>query len=360
MPLVNYTEDPLHVLHPKDGAAGTNRPRALLDAVEEDPDPLLKLAAAHVVSSQQFSRDELLQLFRLAAQYETTPALMHLPLAGKILISAFYEPSTRTRLSFESAWHRLGGSVMSITDPKSTGIAKGESLADIAEMFNNYGDVLVLRSSDGEAAHNMLENLRIPLVNAGNGIDEHPTQALADVYALAKWRPELFTGEVPPEQRIKVGIIGVPSRMRTVRSLLRLLSLFPDAIEEVVLISRADENFDPGQREELEQAGLKLRVVHNLDPELPGLDVVYINAIAWVGDTFESMGEGLKLDRNSPLKKGAIILHPLARGDELSTDLDATPHNWYFAQARGAVFVRMALLTTVVRRISAVMDTPEG
>jgi len=359
MPLVN-SDDPRHTLHPKDGSLGLDRPRALLEAVEEDPDPLLKLAAAHVVSSSQFTRDELLQLFRLAAQYETTPALVHLPLAGKILISAFYEPSTRTRLSFESAWHRLGGSVMSITDPKSTGIAKGESLADVAEMFNNYGDVLVLRSSDQDAVYNMLDNLRIPMVNAGNGIDEHPTQALADVYTLAKWRPELFQPEVPPEMRIRVGIIGVPSRMRTVRSLLRLLSLFPEAVEEVVVISREEENFDPDQREELEAAGLKLRVVDTLEPTLPELDVIYINAIAWVGDTYESLGDGLKLDRNSPLKPGAIILHPLARGPELSTDLDATPHNWYFAQARGAVFLRMALLTTVVRRISAVMDTPEG
>lgn len=127
-----------------------------------------------------------------------------------------------------------------------------------------------------------------------------------------------------------------------------------------MIISREDENFDPDQREELEEAGLQLRVVHELDPVLPDLDVVYINAIAWVGDTFESMGEGLKLDRNSPLKDSAIIMHPLARGAELSTDLDDTPHNWYFAQARGAVFVRMALLTSVVRRISQVMDTPEG
>jgi aspartate carbamoyltransferase catalytic subunit len=348
-------------LQPKDGTAGIERPKALLDALPEDPEPLLELASRHVVSSRQFDRATLIQLFRLAAQYESTPALMHLPLTGKILISAFYEPSTRTRLSFESAWHRLGGAIMSITDPKSTGMAKGESLADIAEMFNNYGDVIVLRSSEGQAVYEMLDGLRIPIVNAGNGIDEHPTQAMADLYTLAKWRPELFQEAVAPEQRIRVGIIGVPSRMRTVRSLLLLLGCFPEAVREVVIISNENENenFDAGQREELERAGLTLRVVNQLDPVLPDLDVVYINAIAWVGDSFESLGAGLHLTRNSPLKPGAIILHPLARGDELSTDLDATPHNWYFAQARGAVFVRMALLTSVVRRISAVMDTPE-
>jgi aspartate carbamoyltransferase catalytic subunit len=95
-------------LQPKDGTAGIERPKALVDALPENPEPLLALAAGQVVSARQFDRATLIQLFRLAAQFESTPALMHLPLAGKILISAFYEPSTRTRLSFESAWHRLG------------------------------------------------------------------------------------------------------------------------------------------------------------------------------------------------------------------------------------------------------------
>lgn len=348
-------------LQPKDGTAGIERPKALADSLAEDSAPLLALAARHVVSARQFERPEIIQLLRLAAQYEATPALIHLPLTGKILISAFYEPSTRTRLSFESAWHRLGGAVMSITDPNSTGMAKGESLADIAEMFNNYGDVIVLRSSEQDAVYAMLDNLRIPIVNAGNGIDEHPTQAMADLYTIAKWRPELFLGpgQVPASARIRVGIIGVPARMRTVRSLLLLLARFPEALVEVVIISNDEACFDPGQREELAAAGLTLRVVDRVDAILPELDVVYINAIAWVGDGFEALGSGLNLSRKSPLKPGAIILHPLARGKELATDLDPTPHNWYFAQARGAVFVRMALLTSVVRRVSAVMDTPE-
>jgi len=240
-------------------------------------------------------------------------------------------------------------------------MAKGESLADIAEMFNNYGDVIVLRSSEQDAVYAMLDNLRIPIVNAGNGIDEHPTQAMADLYTIAKWRPDLFlgSGQVPASARIRVGIIGVPARMRTVRSLLMLLARFPEALVEVVVISNDEACFAPGQREELTAAGLAVRVINRVDAILPELDVVYINAIAWVGDSFEALGNGLNLSRKSPLKPGAIILHPLARGKELATDLDPTPHNWYFAQARGAVYVRMALLTSVVRRVSAVMDTPE-
>lgn len=350
-------QDPVQ---PKDWTAGIERPQALLDELEEDPKPLVDLANRPVVSGRQFDRDTVMQLCRLAALYETTPALVQLPLTGKILISAFYEPSTRTRLSFESAWHRLGGDIMSITDPSSTGIAKGESMGDVAEMFNNYGDLVVLRDSNEQSVYEMLEALRIPIINAGNGIDEHPTQALSDMYAIFKWRPELLYAQVPAARRARIGIIGVPNRMRTVRSLLLFLALFPNAFEEVVVITENDVNFDDGQREELEATGLKLRLARDLDAELPGLDIVYINSIAWVGDTYEKLGKHLRLSAASPFKKGSIILHPLARGEELATDLDETPHNWYFAQARGAVFIRMALLTTLTQRIHRVMDTPQG
>lgn len=343
---------------PTDWTSGLDRPQSLLDGIAEDPGPLLDLANRPIVSARIFDRANIIQLCRLAALYETTPALVQLPLSGKIMINAFYEPSTRTRLSFESAWHRLGGDVMSITDPATTGIAKGESLADVAEMFNNYGDIVVLRDNSDTAVIEMLKALRIPIINAGNGTDEHPTQALADLYTLFKWRPELMDGNVPPERKVRVGIIGVPGRMRTVRSLLLLLARFPAGFEEVVVITDVEEPFAEGQREELDRAGLKVSVTRNLERELPELDVIYINAIAWVGDTYEEFGSNLRLSRQSPLKPGSIILHPLARGAELSTDLDDTEHNWYFAQARGAVYVRMALLTSVVQRIHQVIDTP--
>lgn len=328
---------------------GFERPRELLNAISEDLTPLLDLAQRPVVSAKQFTRHQLLQLARLAARYETQPQMITRPLTGKILISAFYEPSTRTRLSFESAWHRLGGDIMSITDPASTGIAKGESLYDVGEMLNHYGDLVVLRDSDEKAVYEMLETLRIPIINGGNGTDEHPTQAMADIYTLLKWRPSLCADHVEPHQQVRMGIIGVPGRMRTVRSLLIYLSLFAPALSEVVLISDEDQPFAAGQREELEQAGLHLRVTSDLNAALPDLDVVYINTIAWVGDDYEELGCRYHLDANSPLKSDAIILHPLARGKELARELDDTPHNWYFAQARGAVFVRMALLSSILK-----------
>lgn len=338
---------------------GNAHPKGLLRAVQEEHEYLLALANNHVASAAQFEQPLLKQLFRLAAKYEANPerfATPMKPLSGKLLISAFYEPSTRTRLSFESAWHRLGGDIMSITDRSTTGIAKGESLADVAEMFNNYGDCVVLRDNSEGSVMEMMDALRIPIINAGNGTDEHPTQALADLYTIMKWKPELLEDE--PAEKIRIGVVGVPNRMRTVRSLLTLLSRFSNAIEEVVIIhdGSADGLYDPEQKENLFREGLNVRESTNLNGELPALDVVYINAIAWVENGFEVMGEDLKLDAKSPLKKSAIILHPLARGEELCTSLDDTPHNWYFAQARGAVFIRMALLTCIVQRTELVMD----
>lgn len=329
---------------------GFERPHALMQALDEDLVPLLKLAHRPVISARQFNREQLVQLCRLAARFETQPSIISRPLTGKILISAFYEPSTRTRLSFESAWHRLGGDIMSITDPASTGIAKGESLFDVGEMLNHYGDMVVLRDSNEEAVYEMLEALRIPIINAGNGLDEHPTQAMADIYAMLKWQPELVARE--PGSQVRIGIIGVPNQMRTVRSLLIFLSLFARGVEEVVIVADTDRPFDQGQREELEHAGLKISVTSDLKSVLRDLDIIYINAIAWTGDSYESHGTKYALTKDSDFKPGAIVLHPLARGAELDRSLDATPHNWYFAQARGAVFIRMALLSAMLKTFS--------
>ncbi len=338
---------------------GAAHPKDLLRAIEEEHDHLLSLANSHIVSSAQFSRRLLLQLFRLAAKFEANPDRFTTPvkpLSDKLLISAFYEPSTRTRLSFESAWHRLGGDIMSITDRQSTGIAKGESLSDVAEMFNNYGDCVVLRDSGVNSVTEMMETLRIPIINAGNGVDEHPTQALADLYTILKWQPDLTKDDT--DKKIRIAIVGVPNRMRTVRSFLIMLARFSNIVDEVVVVhdGKSDPLYAPDQKESLVKDGLNIRETTKLHSILPEMDVVYINSIAWVKNDFEVMGNDFALDINSPFKKDAIILHPLARGEELCTSLDNSVHNWYFAQARGAVFIRMALLTCMVQRTEMVMD----
>lgn len=336
-------------IEPEITAEGIEMPLELMGATHEDPGILADLAYRSIITAKQFNREQVLQLCRLAAKFEAQQSSGQFPLTGKILISAFYEPSTRTRLSFESVWHRLGGDCISITDPSTTGIAKGESYQDVAEMMNHYGDIVVLRDSHEQAIYEMVESLRIPIVNAGNGMDEHPTQALADIYAILKWRPELVNLDLSESDKVTVCIVGVPGKMRTVRSLLTFLSMFSYSIRQVNIICNIKNPFSKGQKQELETAGLNLKVSNDLESVLPESDIVYINAIAWVGDTYEEHGTEYSLSRSSPLKKGSIILHPLARGDELSTDLDETDHNWYFAQARGAVFLRMALLSTIMR-----------
>jgi aspartate carbamoyltransferase catalytic subunit len=243
----------------------------------------------------------------------------------------------------------LGGDIMSITDPNSTGIAKGESYSDVAEMLNNYGDLVILRDNNENAVYEMLNSLRIPIVNAGNGTDEHPTQALADIYTMFKWRPHLMDNNSVARKPVKIGIIGVPGKMRTVRSLLYLMSHFPNSFEEIFIITAEDKVFAENQKENYVEMGLNITVTSNFQEILPSLDVIYINSIAWVGDSYEEIGQEFALDANSNLKPGSIILHPLARGKELDTSLDKTPHNWYFSQARSAVFIRMALLTCLVQ-----------
>ncbi|MEQ8954316.1 MAG: aspartate carbamoyltransferase, partial [Gammaproteobacteria bacterium] len=330
---------------------GDAHPKQLLRTIIEDGDHLLPLEHQHILSADQFDAQTLLQLFRLAAKYEANPERFSSPLQGKILISAFYEPSTRTRLSFESAWHRLGGDIMSITDRSTTGIAKGESLSDVGEMFNNYADCVVLRDTREESLDEMRHSLRIPIINAGNGMDEHPTQAMADLYTIFKWRPQLVKKDLDPAQRIKVGIIGVPDKMRTVRSLLKIFSIFSHAFSHVYLFNDEQDKSSSEALAEYQARGLNVIQPEQGFDELVGdLDVVYINAIAWTGDDFQTFGNDFSLHRETPFKKNAIVLHPLARGEELSSDLDDTPFNWYFSQARGAVFVRMALLTCLVHR----------
>ena len=333
---------------------GNAHPKNLLRAIQEDGDHLGKITNRHIYSADQFDPESLLQLFRLAAKYEANPDRFSTSLQGQILISAFYEPSTRTRLSFESAWHRLGGDIMSITDRSTTGLAKGESLADVGEMFNNYGDCVVLRDTNADSVRNMMSALRIPIINAGNGTDEHPTQALADLYTILKWRPALIDGN----ERANLCVIGLPSKMRTVRSLLKLIALFPQCFSQVTIVNdkSREEMFDSGQLNQLVEAGVNVHTSDNLNEVLPDADIVYINAIAWEGNSFNQYGNQYHIDSSSPLKKDAIILHPLARGAELSASLDNTSHNWYFAQARGAVFLRQALLTCLVRRVERVLD----
>lgn len=331
-------------------------PEELLDFFQQrvDREALEALAGQSIINPRQFDRRTVVALAQLAALLESRNVEMDKPLDGKIAITAFFEASTRTRLSFESAVQRLDGKVLSVPDGQVTGIAKGESLADIGEMFNTYGDVVIMRHPDTDSVDEIRRNLQRPLINAGNGSGHHPTQALIDWFALLKWRPQLAVETCDPEQRVHLGIIGTPGSMRAVKSFLRLSLMFPGAVKRITLISEMADPVGLDLTEPIEQSPIPIDITNDAQEVLPELDVVYVNSIAFLGDSYKNLDARYKLSASSNLKPQSVILHPLARNDELAEDLDETDHNLYFAQAAGAVFVRQALLTAVLNRLDRI------
>ncbi|MBK1831380.1 hypothetical protein JIN77_11625 [Verrucomicrobiaceae bacterium R5-34] len=320
---------------------------------------LKQLEGKHILEAGQFSYQQVAELCKLAAVLEKIEVWPYHPLDGKIAVTAFFEASTRTRTSFESAFYRLDGKVISIADGSTTGQAKGESLADIGEMFNAYADVVIMRHTDTNSPQQILENLRIPLINAGNGTGEHPTQALADWFALLKWRPQLAEVYQPRDDKLNIGILGTPGSMRAVKSFLLMALLFKEHIGKVTVISEMADPFGADVTEQLKHADIEYEVSNDVREHLPSLDVVYMNSIAFLGDAYKTMDGRYKLNAESPLKDSAVILHPLARLDELDTSLDKTQHNLYFSQAHGAVFIRQALLMSVLGRLDTLPDFDE-
>ena len=333
-----------------------------VDTLNPEPGPLLEqnpinlsvlreLEGQSILSARQFSREQVIELCKLAAFLEKVEIAACHPLDGKMAITAFFEASTRTRISFESAMLRLDGKIISIPQADTTGAKKGESLADMAEMFNAYGDMVIMRHTETDSTDQLLGNLRIPLINAGNGSGEHPTQALADWYALLKWRPDLVEMKPTKGKTLKLGILGTPGSMRAVKSFLLMSLLFEENIAKVTVISEMADPFGADVIADLKKADINYEVTHDIQEHLNQLDVIYMNSIAFLGDSYRKLDSRYKLSRQSPLKEESVILHPLARADELDTDLDDTTHNLYFAQAHGAVFIRQALLISIFGRL---------
>jgi len=213
-----------------------------------------------------------------------------------------------------------------------------------------------MRHTETDAPEQILENLRLPLVNAGNGSGEHPTQALADWYALLKWRPSLAEPHQSEVPKLNLGILGTPGSMRAVKSFLLMALLFHEHIGKVTVISEMADPFGADVTEHLEAANIEYEVSNDVREHLPSLDVIYMNSIAFLGDSYKTLDSRYKLDASSSLKDDAVVLHPLARLDELDTSLDTTPHNLYFSQAHGAVFIRQALLMAVLGRLHTLPD----
>ncbi len=342
-------------INPIDSAGLYPDPEKLLSDNTIDLNVLKQVVGQSILSVKQLDQELVLELCKFAALLEATEIASSHPLDGKIIITAFFEASTRTRLSFESSVLRLDGKIISIPDGRTTGAAKGESLADIGEMFNAYGDLVIMRHTETESIHEIREKLRLPLVNAGNGSGEHPTQALADWYAILKWKPALQS-PMNAKEKIHLGILGTPGSMRAVKSFLLMSFLFKDNIKKISIISEMADPLGTDVMEDLENSNIDYYISNDINDVVSDLDVIYMNSIAFLGDSYKTLDSRFKLHKESHLKENAVVLHPLARLDELSTSLDDTLHNLYFTQAHGAVFVRQALLISILNRFDRLPD----
>ena len=298
----------------------------------------------HIVDVAQFDRDRLERLFAAADRMRDLPRRAA-PLAGYTLATVFYEPSTRTRLSFETAMHRLGGNVISTENAREFSSAiKGESVEDTVRIIEGYADAIVIRHHEQGAAHRAAAVASVPILNAGDGPGEHPSQALLDLYTIGH--------ELGRIDGLRVALVGDLRFGRTARSLARLLRQTEGT--ELVFVSPPAVPMGDDVRAELQQAGVPFRDDPDLDAVLPRIDVVYQTRVQkerfTTVEEYEAARGQYVIDAAAMrrLNPAAILLHPLPRVDEIATDVDADPRAAYFRQARNGVFVRMALLEHVL------------
>ena len=294
----------------------------------------------HILGCNQFTRENLEELLELAEKVKNNPKEYSDSLKDKIIAVMFFEPSTRTRMSFESAILRLGGRMIITENGKSNSSAtKGETLEDSIKVINGYADAIVMRHSCDESAEIAASVATIPVINAGSGKKEHPTQSLLDMFTIREKRGTL--------DNLKICFLGDLKYGRTVHSLLELVSLYNNV--EVYGLSK--EAFELPQKyiDFLAERGITYKKCNSFDDIPKDVDVLYhtrIQAERFEGDlgVEEYIINKEILDKFS---KDTIVLHPLPRVNEISTDIDDDERAMYFKQAHNGVPVRMAIMLTV-------------
>jgi aspartate carbamoyltransferase catalytic subunit len=294
----------------------------------------------HVVESQQFTLPVLMELFDRARGMEKVVARGGtLDYHNRIMASLFYQPSTRTRFSFEAAMHRLGGRVLSTDHAQAFSSAiSGEQVEDSIRIIGQYADVIVIRHNDRDGARRAAEVSPVPVINAGDGNGgQHPTQALLDLYTIHRERP--LGG-------LSVAIIGELDRGRTARSLAYLLAKFERV--KIYFVAPPEMQMKPDILEYLDRHDTRYELEPELDKVIGEVDVVYQTRIrADRAADAQRMKYAINPRVLQKMKSDAIILHPLPRTVELDRTVDSDPRARYFAQAANGLYVRMALLAMV-------------
>jgi aspartate carbamoyltransferase catalytic subunit len=296
-----------------------------------------------IISIRDFSRDELIYVLKTAKKFEKYRKPL---LQGKVLSTLFFEPSTRTRLSFEAAMTQLGGQVIGFADAKVSSAAKGETLSDAIKVVEGYCDAIVMRHPVEGAARIAAESSSIPVINGGDGANQHPTQTLLDLYTIKKEKGKI--------SGLNIGFIGDLKYGRTVHSLAEALSKFKC---NIFFISPDSLKMPPDILEELGEHKTNYTETDDINKVSRYLDVLYATRIQ--KERFPDLMEyervkdsyvlGKKLLKNS--KKELRIMHPLPRVNEISTSIDEFKQAVYFTQAHNGVIVRKALLALVMGKV---------
>ena len=304
---------------------------------------MISLKDKDIISILDFTKEEILYILEISARMETEacPDI----LKGKILANLFFEPSTRTRLSFEAAMKRLGGQVIGFDELGTTSTVKGESLRDSVKIIEGYCDIIVLRHFLEGASRLTADSVDIPVVNAGDGASQHPTQTFVDLYAIKKAKGDI--------ENLSIGFLGDLKYGRTAHSLAYALSHFN---AEMYFISPPSLRMPKDYIEELEIRGVSYQEVETIDDVSEKLDILYCTRIQ--KERFAEPVEYEKVRGLYKLSKSIMdelkvkddlkILHPLPRVDEMDESLDATEYAMYFEQAHSGIPVREALLASVL------------
>lgn len=303
------------------------------------------LKGRSLLEPMDFSLEELDGIFDLADRIIADPQKYAHACDGKLLATLFYEPSTRTRFSFEAAMLRLGGQVIGFSEPNSSSVAKGESIADTIRTISCYADVAVMRHPKEGAPRVAANSTDMPVINAGDGGHQHPTQTLTDLLTI---RRTLGTFE-----NITVGCCGDLKFGRTVHSLIKALSRYKNV--KFVLISPEELTIpDYVRKEVLIKNNIEFKEVRTMQEALGEVDVLYMTRVQrerfFNEDDYIRLKDTYILDKEKMelAKKDMIVLHPLPRVNEISTEVDSDPRAKYFEQAKNGMFVRMALIMSLL------------
>lgn len=294
------------------------------------------------ISINDFSADDIIHILETAKKIETEKDKGSM-LQGKIMASLFFEPSTRTRLSFESAMHGLGGSVIGFADPAMSSAKKGETLYDTTKMVENYADVIVIRHPQDGAARLVADSTKKPVINAGDGANQHPTQTLLDLYTIKKTQGRITD--------LHIAMVGDLKYGRTVHSLAMALAKFKCRLSFVSppLLRMPQHYLD-----ELRRQGVAGEEFDTIEEVIGGVDILYMTRIQ--RERFPDVDEYNKVKNVYTLRKSMLdhvrknlrIMHPLPRVNEISIDVDETPYAYYFQQAANGIPVRQAVLALVL------------